>query len=61
LKKYEVKGLTNQQNEDMEDSLVDYLDIAETTRTYTSRTEGYDYDNGYTRARRIEFLKFKKK
>jgi hypothetical protein len=60
LKKYEVKGLTNQQNEDMEDSLVDYLDIAETTRTYTSRTEEYDYDNGNTRARRIEFWKLKK-
>jgi hypothetical protein len=33
LKKYEVKGLINQQNEDMGESLVDYLDIAETTRT----------------------------
>ena len=44
----------------MGEYLVDYLDIAETTRTQTSGTEGYDYDNGNTRARRIEFWKLKK-
>lgn len=44
----------------MGESLVDYLDIAETTRTQTSGTEEYDYDNGNTRARRIEFWKLKK-